>query len=217
MHLAKRAWDDAEVPRVLDLLSEHGGEPILRGFEWDYIWRLCHSALLTLKGHTEGVRSVAFSPDGKRLASASEDKTVRVWEAQTGQETLPLKGHTEPVSVERAAPVPAMPGEAVVPTAPSYPHVEKLAGQPARLERHPRIRVAQVVMDYLAHGWSAEEMCRQHPYLRPAEAHAALAYYFDHQDEIDAEIQAELQEVAKARRASSPSPLFLRLRNQGKW
>ena len=37
---------------------------------------------------------MAFSPDGKRLASASYDQTVKVWDAATGQESLTLKGHT---------------------------------------------------------------------------------------------------------------------------
>ena len=51
--------------------------------------------MLTLKGHTDGVTSVAFSPDGKRLASASADRTVKVWDATSGQEMLTLKGHTD--------------------------------------------------------------------------------------------------------------------------
>jgi uncharacterized protein (DUF433 family) len=97
----------------------------------------------------------------------------------------------------------------------SYPHIEKAEGQPARLGRIPRVRVAQIVMDYLAYGWSPDEMCRQHPYLSPAEAHAAMAYYFDHQAEIDAEIRAELDEVDRAHRAAQDSPLRLRLRGKG--
>jgi WD40 repeat protein len=52
---------------------------------------------LSLQGHTGPVESVAFSPDGKRLASASKDGTVKVWDAATGQEILTLKGHTDQV------------------------------------------------------------------------------------------------------------------------
>jgi uncharacterized protein (DUF433 family) len=78
-----------------------------------------------------------------------------------------------------------------------YPHIEKNEGEPARLERLPRIRVALIVMDYLEHGWSVEEMCRQHPYLTLAEAHSAMAYYFDHEAEVEHEIQAEIDQVQR--------------------
>jgi uncharacterized protein (DUF433 family) len=88
----------------------------------------------------------------------------------------------------------------------SYPHVEKQEGQPARLKRIPRVRVAQIVMDYLAYGWSPDEMCRQHPYLTLAEAHAAMAYYYDHQEEIDAEIRAEWQQAEEENRRATRSP-----------
>ena len=40
---------------------------------------------------------MAYSPDGKRIVTGSEDKTVKVWDAETGQEVLTLKGHTDQV------------------------------------------------------------------------------------------------------------------------
>ena len=51
--------------------------------------------LATLKGHHDRVYSVAFSPDGKTLASGSADKTVKLWDTQTGQELATLKGHAD--------------------------------------------------------------------------------------------------------------------------
>ena len=67
-----------------------------------------------------------------------------------------------------------------------------------------------IVADHLGYGWSAEEIIRQYPYLTPAEVHAALGYYFDHRDEIDAELSEELAELDRMAR-QPPSPLRLRL------
>ncbi|KAJ5895429.1 hypothetical protein N7495_007120 [Penicillium taxi] len=54
-------------------------------------WSLC---LHTLDGHSDGVNSIAWSPDGSRLASASHDKTVRIWDPATGQSVSTLEGHS---------------------------------------------------------------------------------------------------------------------------
>jgi hypothetical protein len=97
-----------------------------------------------------------------------------------------------------------------------YPHIEKLEGQPARLERLPRVRVAQIAMDYREYGWSVDEMCHQHTYLLSAEAHAAMAYYFDHQEEIDQEILDEIEQVKREQSDSARSPIYHRLRSQGR-
>ncbi|MEH2321845.1 nSTAND1 domain-containing NTPase, partial [Nostoc sp.] len=50
-----------------------------------------------LEGHSEAVNSVAFSPDGKTIVSASDDKTVKLWDAATGKEISTLKGHSDAV------------------------------------------------------------------------------------------------------------------------
>jgi WD40 repeat protein len=47
----------------------------------------------SLKGHTLNVLDVAFSPDGQRLATASADRTARIWDLTTGKEILKLSGY----------------------------------------------------------------------------------------------------------------------------
>jgi WD40 repeat protein len=53
--------------------------------------------LLTLTGHTKAANSAAFSPDGRRIVSGSDDQTVRVWDASTGAQLQLLRGHTDDV------------------------------------------------------------------------------------------------------------------------
>ena len=57
-------------------------------------WNPC---LQTLEGHTGSVRSVTFSPNGQRLATASIDKTVRIWDTETGILQQTLEGYTDEV------------------------------------------------------------------------------------------------------------------------
>jgi uncharacterized protein (DUF433 family) len=97
----------------------------------------------------------------------------------------------------------------------TYPHIVKENGQPARLETHRRTRVAMIVIDYLAYGWSPDEIHRQHPHLTLAEVHAAMGYYYDHQQEIDAEITAELEDVDRAMQNPKRSPVWLKLKAKG--
>ncbi|OQD86920.1 hypothetical protein PENSOL_c082G12047 [Penicillium solitum] len=61
----------------------------------DKDWSPC---LQTLEGHTGSVDSIAWSPDGSRLASASADSTVRIWDPVTGQCASTLKGHSSYVN-----------------------------------------------------------------------------------------------------------------------
>jgi len=68
-------------------------------------------------------------------------------------------------------------------------------------------KVVEVALDKIAYGWSPEEMHCQHPHLSLAQIHSALAYYDDHKEKMDAEIERRQQE-AEALLAEFSDPVF---------
>lgn len=78
------------------------------------------------------------------------------------------------------------------------------------------VKVIEVVRDWLAHGSSPEEMCFQYPHLSLAQVHAALAYYYDHQEQFDRAISQELQQWEGRAAELKDSPIRRKLRALGK-
>ncbi|HKB02388.1 MAG TPA: DUF433 domain-containing protein [Gemmataceae bacterium] len=77
-----------------------------------------------------------------------------------------------------------------------------------------RIKVQHVAVWHERLGQSPEEIVTAHPELTLAEVHAALAYYHSHRAEIDADIRADEEFVARVRSEASPSPLAQKLRER---
>jgi hypothetical protein len=67
----------------------------------------------------------------------------------------------------------------------------------------------------MANGWSPEVIHFQHPDLSLAQIHSALAHYFDHQAELDAEISEQSEQVRRIREQAGESPLAIRLKARG--
>jgi len=104
---AKRLyWLDPRIPAAGYCIAfSPANEWIVAGADYGVeVWlfrsasrRFSNLSSRTLQGHTGPIRSVAFSADGKRLASASDDGTIKLWNTATWEEILTLKGHTGPV------------------------------------------------------------------------------------------------------------------------
>jgi uncharacterized protein (DUF433 family) len=67
------------------------------------------------------------------------------------------------------------------------------------------MKIVELVVEQQAYGWSPEELHFQHPYLTLGQIHSALAYCWDHREELDRDIQRRLERVDGLRRTLSMS------------
>lgn len=77
------------------------------------------------------------------------------------------------------------------------------------------MKVVELATAHLSYGWSPEELHFQFPYLTLGQIYAALAYYWDHKAELDADMRRRLQFAEESRLQAGPSPLVTKLRAQG--
>lgn len=95
-----------------------------------------------------------------------------------------------------------------------YEHVA-LNDQGAPVIVGTNMKVKELAAERLAWGWSPEELLINHPYLTMGQIFSALAYYSDHQPEMDKEIETDVKFVNELRKKTKPPPLITRLKAQG--
>lgn len=79
-----------------------------------------------------------------------------------------------------------------------------------------RTTVIEIAMDKRFYGWGPEQIHAEHPHLTMADVHAALAFYYDHQAQLDAEIEQDQKDAEALRAAAGESPVAQRLKSEGR-
>lgn len=77
------------------------------------------------------------------------------------------------------------------------------------------MKVIELVLAQAAYGWSAEELHIQFSYLTLGQIHSALAYYWDHREELDSDIEKRIEKVDQIHKSMPVSPLIKRLKDKG--
>ena len=97
----------------------------------------------------------------------------------------------------------------------AYPHIE-INPDGVAIVSGTTTKVVEIVQDHLAHHWHADDIRRQYPTLSLAQIHAALAYYYDHQREMDEEIEQRRRRVAEIKAKRADGTIQDKLRRLGR-
>ena len=89
-------FEIAELQRMLEQVKQWKDSPWLRPLRAN-LWPPGQGCVRILTGHSFWVLGVAIAPDGKTAISASWDKTLKIWDTETGRQLQTLTGHTRPV------------------------------------------------------------------------------------------------------------------------
>jgi uncharacterized protein (DUF433 family) len=96
----------------------------------------------------------------------------------------------------------------------NYPHLLIDEKGIARIGQ-TRYKVLHLAAEHYHYGWSAEELLRQHPDLRPEEVYAALTYFYDHYDAFVSQMKADSADVDSRRTSQTLSRSELLARQKG--
>ena len=77
------------------------------------------------------------------------------------------------------------------------------------------MKIVELITSVKAYAWTPEELLQSYPHLTLSKIYSALAYYLDHQQEIDADIERREEYVKRLEQEAGESPFAARLRAQG--
>ncbi len=77
------------------------------------------------------------------------------------------------------------------------------------------MKVIELVLAQAAYGWSAEDLHVQFPYLTLGQIYSALAYYWDHREELDSDVEKRVKKVNEIQKSMRELPLVKRLKDKG--
>lgn len=99
-------------------------------------------------------------------------------------------------------------------TATEYKYV-KLDERNVPIIEGTSMKIVELITSVKAYGWSPEELLQNYPHLTLSKIHSALAYYWDHKQEIDADMERRYRYAEKLRLEAGESPLVKKLRAKG--